>query len=226
MGVAILQAYPMSPDKTAAQVIEFLQRRIVNLGANHTGQFLVDCETYYSSQSLANPPKTLNVMHNSEQPATVFSILETQNKVTTFTSDTLFDLLLLKLGNVYSKKYKIESKGSRFEIGDFLVKLGVVSVAGSFKGILVEVEYLPCVVVESCWGLIFEFMQGFLGSVVPNEPPASLKKRFNDVYSPTDTIQQYLEHFNHFRKNAILGQMQQQQQQQKQPSNQQQPMMQ
>ena len=149
MGVACLQAYPLSGDKTAPQVVEILKRRILNLGAKPAGQFLVDCETYYSSPSLAAVgvppsapagPRTLNVLHNSEQPATVFSVVESQSKSVCFTSDTLFDLLLLKLGNVYSKKFKIESKGARFEIGDFLVKLGLVSVAGSFKGILVEVR--------------------------------------------------------------------------------------
>jgi len=46
-------------------------------------------------------------------------------------------LLLLKLNTFYSKKLKIESKGSRYEIGDFVVKLGVVSASSSFKGILV-----------------------------------------------------------------------------------------
>jgi len=34
MGVVVLQAYPVPQDKTAAQVIDFLQKRIVNLGAN------------------------------------------------------------------------------------------------------------------------------------------------------------------------------------------------
>ena len=34
MGVVVCQAYPVPQDKTAAQVIDFLQKRIVNLGAN------------------------------------------------------------------------------------------------------------------------------------------------------------------------------------------------
>ena len=102
-----------------------------------TGPFLVDCETYHSQPSIANPPKTLHVLHNSENPATVFSVLESGSKAICFTSETLFDLLLLKLNTFYSKKLKIESKGSRFEIGDFVVKLGVVSASSSFKGILV-----------------------------------------------------------------------------------------
>lgn len=200
MGVAILQAYPIPHDKTAAQVVELIHKRIVNLGANHTGQFLVDCETYLSSQSLGGPPRTLHVLHNSEQPATVFSVLEHSEKRITFTSDTLFDLLLLKLSNVYSRKLKIESKGPRFEIGDFVVKIGIVSVAGSSKGVLVEVEYLPCQVVQSCWGLMIEFMQGFLGSIVTNQVPLYLKSRFAENYSPVDTIHQYLEQFNVIRK--------------------------
>lgn len=207
MGVSVLQCYPVPADKTPPQVIELLTRRIVNLGATATGQFLVDCETYVSSSS--SPPKTLHVLHDSEHPATVFSVLESQpgKPPVTFTSDTLFDLLLLKLGNVYAKKSKIESKGSRFEIGDFLVKLGVVSSGGSFKGILVEVEYLPCMVAHSCWGLIKEFMQGFIGggpglinAATPEPPLFKRKAETNSLYLPIDTIQQYLEHFANFRK--------------------------
>jgi len=207
MGVTILQAYPVPHDKTAAQAIEIIQKRIINLGAKHTGQFLVDCETYISNPTLGN--KFLYILHNSEQPSTVFSVLENPERRITFTSDTLFDLLLLKLSNVYSKKLRIEAKGPRFEIGDFLVKLGLVSVAGSCKGILVEVEYLPCQVISSCWGLVTEFMQGFLGSVVSNQVPPYLKPKLNDNYTPVDTIHQYLEHFNVLRKGGNPNQLHQ-----------------
>ena len=207
MGVTILQPYPVPHDKTANQVIDLIQKRIINLGANHTGQFLVDCETYFSAATLPGPQRTLQILHNSEQPATVSSVLEHSERRITFTSDTLFDLLLLKLSNVYSKKLRIEAKGPRFEIGDFSIKLGIVSVAGSGKGILVEVEYLPCQVAQSCWGLMIEFMQGFLGSVVTNQIPPYLKSKFNDKYSPVDTIHQYLEHFNVLRKGGNPNQV-------------------
>jgi len=229
MGVTVLHAYPVPADKTAPQVVELIKRRITNLGCSETGQFQVDCETYHSSPNLVVPgqgsgqiQKTLHVLHNSEYPATVFSVLEPQpgaknqptqlqspaNRIT-FTTDYLFDLLLLKLSSVYEKNkqnQKIVSKGNRYEIGDFLVKLGIVSVTGSVKGILVEVEYLPCLVVQSCWSLIIEFMQGFLGSVVPNQIPTYLKLKTDQstgsssVYTPSDTTHQYLEHFANFRK--------------------------
>ena len=77
----------------------------------------------------------LITLFSSEHPATVFTVLEPPPPVgpqqqqqpakqkLTFTSDTLFDLLLLKLEKFYQKRLKIESKGSRFELGDFVVKV-------------------------------------------------------------------------------------------------------
>jgi len=210
MGVAVLQLYPGQENKTGPQIIETLTRRIVNLGASQAGQFKVDCEVH---QSVAGPQsgpnqqqlaanKNLYILHSDEHPASVFSVLECGNKTVTLTSDTLFDLLMLKLTNVYKKKTTIESKGPRFEIGDFIVKLGSVTVGGVFKGILVEVEYCPSVVPNTCWGVLQEFMQGFLGSCVGSTAPQHILNKGSETYTPVDTIHQYLQHFNIFRKTA------------------------
>ena len=51
----------------------------------------------------------------------------------TLTSDTLFVLLVSMLTNVYKKKEKTERRVPRFEIGDFIVKLGSVTVGNVFK---------------------------------------------------------------------------------------------
>lgn len=82
------------------------------------------------------------MLHNSEQPASVFAILESGSKVVPLIADGLFDLLMLKMTSIYTskKQTKIESKGARFEIGDFCVKLGSVTMSQNFKGILVEVR--------------------------------------------------------------------------------------
>lgn len=82
------------------------------------------------------------MLHNSEQPASVFAILESGTKVVPLIADGLFDLLMLKMTSVYTskKQTKIESKGPRFEIGDFCVKLGSVTMSQNFKGVLVEVS--------------------------------------------------------------------------------------
>ncbi|KAL1416131.1 hypothetical protein MTO96_006400 [Rhipicephalus appendiculatus] len=87
-------------------------------------------------------------------------------------ADITFDMLMLKMAGIYSakKSTKIESRGPRYEVADFLVKVGSVSMGPSFRGILVEVEYLPCVVPSSCWDLMREFLQGFMGSTVQGPP--------------------------------------------------------
>ncbi|MCL4129992.1 UNVERIFIED_CONTAM: hypothetical protein GTU68_060801 [Idotea baltica] len=99
------------------------------------------------------------------------------------------------------KNLKIESKGYRFEIGDFLVKVGSVTMSnGQYKGILVEVEYLPCLVPDQCWTVLKEFMQSFMGSCGPTEAPKYIQNRFHELYRPQDTVLQYLEKFNEFRE--------------------------
>jgi len=47
-----LQPYPILENKTGSQTIDFLTKRLVALGAVHTGHFLVDCETYISVPQL------------------------------------------------------------------------------------------------------------------------------------------------------------------------------
>lgn len=88
------------------------------------------------------PTKTVHILHNSEQPASVFSILESGPKNIHVIADGLFDLLMMKLSQHYTskKQTKIESKGPRFELGDFCVKLGSVTMNQNFKGILIEVS--------------------------------------------------------------------------------------
>ncbi|CAH1641899.1 unnamed protein product [Spodoptera littoralis] len=201
MGVTVLQQYPVPENKTGTYVIELLTKRILALGASQQGQFLVDCESYLSHPQMGTT-KTVHIFHNSEQPASVFSILDTGSKNIHVIADGLFDLLMMKLSQHYTskKQTKIESKGPRFELGDFCIKLGSVTMNQSFKGILVEVEYRPCVTPNAVWGLLREFLQGFLGPSVLVQAPQHLVTRMNEIYTPIDTIYQYLEHFSAYRK--------------------------
>lgn len=121
---------------------------------------------------------------------------------------------MLKMTSVYTskKQTKIESKGARFEYGDFLIKLGSVTMMENFKGILIE--YRPCVVLFYCWEMIREVLQSFLGVTVPKEYPSyftpqpvvnamgiqQMHAKQNDIYEPVNTINQYLEHFTNYRK--------------------------
>lgn len=210
MGVTFLQPHAVPDNKTGSAVIELLSKRLLAIGAQQTGGFLVDCETFQSIPQMGSP-RVVHVLHNSEHPASVFSILDNGTKQIPLVADSLFDLLILKMTPAYSskKQTKIESKGPRFELGDFVVKIGSVTMSQMFKGILVEVEYRPCVIASNCWELIREFMQGFMGANVTNSIPAYFTApsmlpanhtKQNDIYQPMDTIQQYLEHFGNYRK--------------------------
>ncbi|XP_075751517.1 mediator complex subunit 20 isoform X1 [Rhipicephalus microplus] len=197
MGVVSIHQFPIPEGKSGQQAAELLQKRLETLGAVREGTFTVDCETYYSSPNI-NPSHSVNIIHDTEHPATCFALLDTGMCLV---ADITFDMLMLKMAGIYSAKKspKIESRGPRYELADFLIKVGSVSMGPSFRGILVEVEYLPCVVPSSCWDLMREFLQGFMGSTVQG-PPQYLQGRMNELYNPVDTVQQYMEHFNNFRR--------------------------
>lgn len=86
--------------------------------------------------------RTLHVFHNSEQPASVFAVLDNgTGKTVPVVADALFDLLLLKMSSIYtSKKSKVEIRGPRFELNDFVIKIGAININHNVKGIIVEVS--------------------------------------------------------------------------------------
>ncbi|XP_023248399.1 mediator of RNA polymerase II transcription subunit 20 [Copidosoma floridanum] len=210
MGFTMLYQYPTTDNKTGPQIIEQLTKKVITLGAKPAGHFLVDCDTYMSVPQLGDgsPGRTVHVLHNSEHPASVFAILETGSKVVPLIADNLFDLLMLKMTQIYTnkKQTKIECKGPRFEYVDLVIKLGTVTMSQNFKGVLVEVEYGPMIVPTNCWELMREFVHSFLGNTMSHQIPPHLQvnNRMNEVYQPIDTIHQYLDHFGQYRKTAGL----------------------
>ncbi|XP_017116141.1 mediator of RNA polymerase II transcription subunit 20 [Drosophila elegans] len=227
MGVTVLQPYPLPEGKSGAHIIDQLSKRLLSLGATHAGQFLVDCETYISTPQPHNgsPGRAVHVLHDSEHPASTFSIIDNgTGKQVALVADNSFDLLMGKVTNTFTskKQTKIESRGARFEYGDFVIKLGSVTMMEHFKGILIEIEYKACVILAYCWEMIREVLQGFLGIGVGKDFPSyfatqtimtamgqqQLHAKHNDIFEPMDTVKQYLEQFTNYRKHvALLGSM-------------------
>lgn len=50
-----------------------------------------------------------------------------------------------------------------------------------------------------------EMAQSIVGNIA-DSPPAYIKSKTDPIYTPSDTVNQYLEHFNNFRKSAAQGQ--------------------
>ncbi|XP_061869275.1 mediator of RNA polymerase II transcription subunit 20 isoform X2 [Colius striatus] len=142
--------------------------------------------------------KLMYVMHNSEYPLSCFALFENGPCLI---ADANFDILMVKLKGFFqnAKANKIESRGTRYQYCDFLVKVGTVTMGPSARGISVEVEYCPCVIANDCWNLLMEFMQSFMGSHAPGVPSVFSTKH-DSVYGPADTMGQYMELFNKIRK--------------------------
>lgn len=79
------------------------------------------------------------VMHNSEYPLSCFALFENGPCLI---ADANFDVLMVKLKGFFqnAKGNKIESRGTRYQYCDFLVKVGTVTMGPSARGISVEVR--------------------------------------------------------------------------------------
>ncbi|XP_039620740.1 mediator of RNA polymerase II transcription subunit 20 isoform X1 [Polypterus senegalus] len=202
MGVTCVSQVPVAEGKSVQQTVEMLNKKLEQLGAVKQGNFYVDCETYHAgAPAIANSgqsQKFLYVMHNSEAPLSCFALFENGPCLV---ADPNFDVLMVKLKSYFqnAKGNKVESRGARYQYCDFLVKLGTITMGSSARGISVEVEYCPCIVANDCWNLMMEFMQSFLSSHVPGAP-AVFGVKPDGIYSPSDTMVQYLELFNKVRK--------------------------
>ncbi|NWT76675.1 MED20 polymerase, partial [Prunella himalayana] len=174
---------PVAEGKSVQQTVELLARRLEALGADKQGTFGVDCETYHTAATLGTQGQTgklMYVMHNSEYPLSCFALFENGPCLV---ADANFDTLMVKLKGFFqnAKANKIESRGTRYQYCDFLVKLGTVTMGPSARGISVE------------------FMQSFMGSHTPGVPSVFGSKH-DSTYSPGDTMVQYMELFNKIRK--------------------------
>lgn len=202
MGVTCVSQMPVAEGKSVQQTVELLTRKLEMLGAEKQGTFCVDCETYHTAASTLGSQgqagKLMYVMHNSECPLSCFALFENGPCLI---ADTNFDVLMVKLKGFFqsAKASKIETRGTRYQYCDFLVKVGTVTMGPSARGISVEVEYGPCVVASDCWSLLHEFLQSFLGSHTPGAPTV-FGNRHDAVYGPADTMIQYMELFNKIRK--------------------------
>ncbi|XP_071508044.1 mediator of RNA polymerase II transcription subunit 20-like [Diadema antillarum] len=199
MGVTCVCQWPVTENRTIPQTVEILTKRLDALGAVKMGNVAVDCEMYQSVPTMGQTPKVIHVMHNKEQPYTCYAV--TDNK-TCLVCENSFEAIMQRLKAFYTpkKSARIESKGIRYEMGDFVVKVGIVSLGPHARGILVEVEYTPCTIIPDCWQLMMEFMHGFMGSQnTPTTHPLHASKQ-GEPFSPKDTIFQYLDHFENILK--------------------------
>ncbi|XP_069802107.1 mediator of RNA polymerase II transcription subunit 20 isoform X2 [Dendropsophus ebraccatus] len=202
MGVTCVTQVPLAEGKSVQQTVEILTRKLEQLGAEKQGTFYVDCETYHTAGTnvgtTGQSGKLLYIMHASEHPLSTFALFENGPCLV---ADQNLDVLMIKLKGFFqnAKANKMETRGTRYQYCDFLVKIGTVTMGQSGRGISVEVDYCPCAVPGDCWNLMVEFMQSFMGSHAPTVPPVFSSKH-DALYTPADTMVQYMELLNKIRK--------------------------
>lgn len=192
-------------DGMGSQMVDVYVAQLEALGAKKVGAFTVDCDTYYPSQNILNGSgKTLNLITHSDYPASAFSIME--GSQCTIVSDTIFENILVSLSSFYTpkKSARIEVKGLRWALSDFVVKIGSCTMASHFKAIIVEIEYGPCCVPSLCWDLLRESGQTWAGDCI-QDPHPHLMARMNDIFQPVDTIHQYNDLFTQIKKMPVSG---------------------
>nr|XP_048682249.1 mediator of RNA polymerase II transcription subunit 20 isoform X2 [Caretta caretta] len=146
MGVTCVSQMPVAEGKSVQQTVEILTRKLELLGAEKQGTFCVDCETYHTAASTmgnqGQAGKLMYVMHNSEYPLSCFALFENGPCLI---ADANFDVLMVKLKGFFqnAKANKIESRGTRYQYCDFLVKVGTVTMGPSARGISVETQVPP-----------------------------------------------------------------------------------
>lgn len=167
------------------------------LNAKKCGTYKVECETFMSASQI-QPPKTLQLFHDTEKPLTTFALID--NGLNPLIADSInFDIIVQTyLNNSYpcKRSQKVECSGMRFELceADFVVRIGQVSQEHSLRGITIEIEYTPCMVPTNCWDIMSQVAYNFLPPHQVPHPPSV------DTFRPIDTIKQYQQIFNALRK--------------------------
>ncbi|XP_039258933.1 mediator of RNA polymerase II transcription subunit 20-like [Styela clava] len=199
MGVTFVTHWDIEEGKNVPQSLEELQRTIEKIGAKKSGLFCVECETYQTVN--INQGKPLNIISNSEYPLSKFALFEDGASLI---ADAMLPNFLVKMRLFWQQRKgaKIECKGHRYILNDFLFKIGVVTHGSNTRGIAVEIEYTPCLYVKECWNLLLEIFQNILGPQAPtSENPLFQKLKSTDIiYTAEHTSLQYIEVFNNFRK--------------------------
>ena len=134
------------------------------------------------SLNLTGPSKLIHIMHNTEQPLTSYAITDSG---ICLVADTVFDGMMQRLKTFYTprKSSRIEAKGQRYELGDFVVKLGVISIGAHSRGIIIEVWWLdPVYDFKDCLWNVCHCVQTSVQGVFEFPPPK--KKRKKRVTNP------------------------------------------
>uniref|UniRef100_A0A914VKD8 Mediator of RNA polymerase II transcription subunit 20 n=1 Tax=Plectus sambesii TaxID=2011161 RepID=A0A914VKD8_9BILA len=211
MGVAWVFEYPLgdATSRIGAQAVKEIERQLEAVGAERDGHYFVDSMPYRPNVNVQSGISLVYLLHHSEFPHSTFTIapdLKERPGLARAVSDRGFDLILGKLGSGLTPDPpgKFECTGSKYVLKDFAVRVGSASMASSFKGVVVEIEYRPLSVTSMSTALMREFVRSVLPVLSAETPTFISRMQAHEQYYPIDTLHQYLDLFLELRKRTTL----------------------
>ncbi|KAJ1910436.1 hypothetical protein IWQ60_010658 [Tieghemiomyces parasiticus] len=167
-------------DATGSSSLTHLTDRITkHFHGTNVGRWNISCKLYRevnlaaaeqerlgqplpAGQTKPPPEKFLMFLTDSTCPARPHAMVNE----TIVHVDREFELIVQKMKNLWSFRQSSQIDGHEFDLGDFSIKAGNIIVGTSSKGVVVEIEYRPCIDLTSCRRLLAEFIELLL-------PPAA-----------------------------------------------------
>jgi len=204
-GATIVTTYPPKKNQTINDTYQTLCAHLMSLEELSSKKiknvsqrsFELTCETFKYKPTDKDEIKTLNIFSDSDIESSVH--IKMDDSSSCFETARTFQNILLATASTLNLRTRIESKGMRYRIDDFLIRASLVSQSNIPKGIFLEICYLPYAVLTHCIALIREFMANQIGfsDLKVAHHLGGLKKGASFTYK--DVVFQYLEVFDEFR---------------------------
>ncbi|KAF3938340.1 hypothetical protein ABW19_dt0210407 [Dactylella cylindrospora] len=103
----------------------------------------------------ASQPRFMQYLDLSHHPGKKFCLVDK----TIVTIDAEFEQILVgKLQGLWGMRQTLKAEGNAYDLEDFRIRIATLSQGSMIKGVLVEVEYLPCSYVEQGEVVIRDFI--------------------------------------------------------------------
>ncbi|PRP84663.1 hypothetical protein PROFUN_07913 [Planoprotostelium fungivorum] len=147
-----------------------MQKRIQQLKPEKAS-YPMTCALHLSvSKQATNDTRELFVLTFDDKPRKCFLMI----KDCIVEADRDMSVLMERTKS-YVPRQAVTISGYQYRIGDFMVKIGVALLgnAGNTRGVIVEIEYTPCHLIEMARGILEEFTSN-LGPFEDNLTPIGL----------------------------------------------------
>merc|ERR1711879_348697 len=192
MGVKCLIPYREQADVQAAT--ELKERIVKRLHGRKLGRWNLTCTLYLHSAagSLLAPDGSVMAQEQlyllKEDSLSQKDGDKTAGKCCLMAQNTIIEAGL--------EMEQILEKGMQYEMGDFVVKVGSIMLGDTTRGVILEVEYRPCMIPNGC----SQILQSFIGNLGPFNTPFSANVNYSGVtlprlYSAQHTALQYVRLF-------------------------------